>query len=174
MNASYGVHWDSKGHIGAIMSMEKGAIVNICRTYNLNVGRSTESELASITDVLGMMMWSKYFMEAQGYTTENNTLYQDSTSTIILAKNGRMLAGKASRHIKYRFFLITDKVAQEDLTIKHRGTKLMWADGNTKSLQGDRFRRFRSVRMCTSPDYGDDEEQRNTHPALLPKAEAEE
>ena len=64
-DASYGVHWDSKGHTGATMSMGKGAMVNISRKHKLNVGSSTESELVSIADVLGMMMWCKYFMEAQ-------------------------------------------------------------------------------------------------------------
>ena len=123
VDASYGVHWDSKGHTGALMTMGRGALINISRKHKLNVGSSTESELVSIADVLGIMMWSKYFMESQGYTIENNVLYQDNKSTILLAKNGRMSAGKASRHIKNRFFLITDKVAQEDLTIKHRGTK---------------------------------------------------
>ena len=81
----------------------------------MNVASSTESELVSMADFLGMIMWCKYFMEAQGYTIENNILYQDNKSTILLAKNGRMLAGKNSKHIKNRFFLITDKVAQREL-----------------------------------------------------------
>ena len=106
-------------------------------------------------------------MESQGYSIENNVLYQDNKSTILLAKNGRMLAGKASKRIKNRFSLITDKIAQEDLTIQHRGTKLIWADGNTKPLQGDGFCRFRLVLMGISPDYDDDIERRNTHPALF-------
>ena len=84
-----------------------------------------------------------------------------------------MSAGKASKHIKNRFFLITDKIAQEELTVQHHGTELMWADGNTKPLQGNGFRKFRSVLMGMSPDYDDDVEHRNTHPVLLPKAEAE-
>ena len=45
------------GHTGAIMAMEKGAVVNISRKYKLNVGSSAESELVSIADVLGMVMW---------------------------------------------------------------------------------------------------------------------
>ena len=119
-----------------MMSMGKGAIFNIARNHKMNVGSSTESELVSISDVLGMIVWCKYFMEAQGYTIESNVLYQDNKSTILLAKNGRMSAGKNSRHIKNRFFLITDKVAQGDLEIRHMGTKSMWADVNTKPVQG--------------------------------------
>ena len=88
-----------------MMSMGKGALVNIARKHKLNTGSSTEAEILSIADVLGMMMWCKYFMEAQGYAIENNILYQDNKSTILLEKNGRMSAGKNSKHIKNRFFL---------------------------------------------------------------------
>ena len=39
---SFGVHWDSKGHIGAMMSMGKGDIVNISRNHKMNMDSSTE------------------------------------------------------------------------------------------------------------------------------------
>ena len=76
VDESYEVHWDCKGHTGARMLMGKGAAVNIPRKHKLNTGNLTEAELISIADVLGMMMWRKYFMEGQGYTIENNILYQ--------------------------------------------------------------------------------------------------
>ena len=63
-------------------------------------------------------------MEAQGYIIESNLLYQDSKSIILLAKNGRMSAGKNSKHIKNRFFLITDKVALLRLHISRDGGNL--------------------------------------------------
>ena len=59
------------------MSMGKGAIVNISRKQKLNTGSSTRLKLVGIADILGMMMWCKYFIEAQGYTIENNVLYQE-------------------------------------------------------------------------------------------------
>ena len=92
--------------------MGKGAIVDISIKQNMNVASSTELGLVSISDDLGMIMWCKYLMQAQSYTIENNILYQDNKSTILLAKNGRISAGKNSNHIKNRFFLITDKIAQ--------------------------------------------------------------
>ena len=55
---------------------------------------------------------------------------------IFLEKNGRMSAEKNSKHIKNRFFLITDKVAQGDLKIEYKGTDEMWGDVNTKTTQG--------------------------------------
>ena len=99
------------------------------------------------------------------------TLYQDNKSTILLAKNGRMSAGKASRHIHHRFFLITDKIEKGDVTVEHRGTKEMWADGNTKPLQGAGFRTFRSKLMGLPENYDDDVERDRTHLLLLPKPE---
>ena len=119
MAHTYGVHWDSKGHTGAMMSMSTGAIVNVSRRHKLNVGSSTESELTSIADVLGVMIRCKYFIEAQGYTIDNNILYQDNKSTILLAKNRRMSAGKASRHIHHRFFLITHMIEKGDVSVEH-------------------------------------------------------
>ena len=99
VDGSSGVHWDSKGHTGAMMKMGRGAIINISRKHKMNVSSSTHSELVSIADVLDVIMWCKYFMEAQGYTISTNVLYQDNKSTILLAKNGRMSAGKNSKHI---------------------------------------------------------------------------
>ena len=86
-----------------MMSMGKGAIVNVSCKHKLNVCCSTESELVSFADVLGVMMWYKYFMKAQSYTMNNSLLNQDNMSTILLAKNGRVSAGKASRHIHHHF-----------------------------------------------------------------------
>ena len=90
-----------------------------------------------------MIMWCKYFMEAHGYTIGNNILYQDNKSTILLAKNGRISAVKNSRHIKNRFFLVTYKVYQRELEIRHMGNKSMWADVNIKPVHGALFRIFR-------------------------------
>ena len=67
VDASYGLHWCFKRHTGAMMSMGKGSLVNIAVKHKLNTGSSTESELVSIADVLGMMILCKYLMETQGY-----------------------------------------------------------------------------------------------------------
>ena len=98
-------------------------------------------------------------------------LYRTGNPAVLLAKNCRMSAGKASRHIHHRFFLITDKIEKGDVTVEHRGTKEMWADGNTKPLQGAGFRLFRSKIMGIPEEYDDDAEKVRTHPQLKPKAE---
>ena len=84
----------------------------------------------------------------------------------MLAKNVCMPAGKASKHTKNRVFLITDKIAQDKLTVQRRGTTLILADGNTNPLQGDGFWLFRSVLMGNLPDYNNNAKRRNTHPIV--------
>ena len=59
-------------------------------------------------DALPMMLWCKYFIEAQGYTVEHNILYHDKKSTVLLAKNGQMSSSKRTEHIKTRYFLVKD------------------------------------------------------------------
>ena len=53
------------------------------------------------------------------------------------------------------------------------GTKSMWADVNTKPVQGALFRIFRSEMMGVPVEYDDDVERRRTHPLLLPLIETE-
>ena len=84
-----------------------------------------------------------------------------------------MLAGKNSKHIKNRFFLITDNVAQGDLSIQHMGTKNMWAGANTKPVQGLLFQKFCHDVMGVPVEYTNVVERRNTHQMLLPKVETE-
>ena len=62
VDASYGVNWDCKGQTGVMMSIGNGTLVNIARKHKLNTGSSTEVKLVNIEDVLGMMVWCKYFM----------------------------------------------------------------------------------------------------------------
>ena len=84
-----------------------------------------------------------------------------------------MSAGKNSKHIKDRFFLITDKVAQGDLKIEHKGIDKMWGDVNTKPMQEKMFRVVRAEVMSVSVDYDDDDERRRTHSLLMPKTESD-
>ena len=111
-----------------MMSMGKGAIMSFSRNQKLNTASSMEAELLGIADALGLIMWVKYFIEEQGYTIDSNILSQDKKSTILLAKNGRISAGKKRNQINNRYLLITDKVQQGDLEIQHKPTGEMLAE----------------------------------------------
>ena len=128
VDASYNVHWDCKGHTGAMMSLGKGATISFSHKHKLNVRSSTEGELVSIYDALPAILWTRFFIEAQGYTVEENVLFQDNKSTIQLANNGRWSSSKRTKHIKARYFYIKDRIEQGDVSIKWAPTDKMWSD----------------------------------------------
>ena len=47
-------------------------------------------------DATTMMLWTKLFMEEQGYKIDENVLFQDNKSAILMEKNGRERMGKQS------------------------------------------------------------------------------
>ena len=49
----------------------------------------------------------------------------------------------------------------------------MWADVNTKPVQGELYRIFCHQMMGVPIEYEDDVERRRTQPLLLPEVEAE-
>ena len=46
------VHPDCRGHIGAMMSLGKGAVASYSRKHKLNTKSSTESEIVSVDQVM--------------------------------------------------------------------------------------------------------------------------
>jgi hypothetical protein len=83
--------------------------------------------------------WARYFIEEQGYTVEQNILYQDNKSTKLLAKNGRWSSSKRTTHIKSRYFFIKDKVDSGEVNVEYVPTDKMWSDMLTKPKQGKGF-----------------------------------
>ena len=84
-------------------------------------------------------------MKAQGYIIEKNVLFQDNKSSILLETYGRPSAGKRSRAINIWYFFVTNQVELGNIQIEHMPTDEMWADYMTKPLQGEKFRKFRTL-----------------------------
>ncbi len=150
VDASYAVHKDMRSHTGGTMSMGTGAIYSTSKKQKLNTKSSTEAELVGVDDVLPQALWTKYFMEAQGYGV-TTILNQDNQSTIKLSENGKASSGKGTRHINIRYFFITDRIARKDVAIQYCPTKEMVADYFTKPLQGALFYKFRDQIMGVVP-----------------------
>ena len=96
VDVSFAVHPDFKSHTGAVMTMGQGGMQPMSRKQKLNSRSSTEAELIGVDDVMTQVLWTKLFMEKQGYLLEKNILYQDNKSSILLETNGRSSAGKRS------------------------------------------------------------------------------
>jgi hypothetical protein len=143
VDASFGVHPDMKSHTGATMSLGKGSIYARSTRQKINTKSSTEAELVGVDDVMPQVMWTRYFLEAQGYKVSECTIYQDNQSTMLLAKNGKASSSKRTRHIALRYYFVTDRVKSKEVSIEYCPTEEMNADFLTKPLQGILFRKFR-------------------------------
>ena len=109
----------------------------------LSTKSSTESELVGVNDVLPQVMWTRYFLEAQGYGAQDLTVYQDYLSKMMLATNRRASRSKITQQINIRFFFVTDRIRSKEIILQHEPTATMLADFFTKPLQGAAFRDFR-------------------------------
>jgi hypothetical protein len=139
-----------RSHTGGTMSMGTGATYSTSKKQKLNTKSSTEAELVGVNDVLPQALWTKYFLEAQGYGT-TALLHQDNQSTIKLSENGKASSRKGTRHIHIRYFFITDRIARKEVAIQYCPTKKMVADYFTKTLQGKLFYKFRDQIMGVAP-----------------------
>jgi hypothetical protein len=165
------VHEDCRGHTGAMLSLGKGAIISLSNKHKINTKSSTESELVGVDQALPSILYTKNFIEAQGYTVEQNIIFQDNQSTMQLCVNGSALSSKRTKNIKCRYFFIRDKIANGDVEVRYCPTETMWADVLTKPKQSGPFCLDRSQLMNITEDYDDEVESTNTHPLLLPKDE---
>jgi hypothetical protein len=152
VDASYGVHPDMRSHTGGVLSLGKGAVYATSTRQKVGTKSSTEAELVGVSDVLSQVIWTRYFLEAQGYKVKDSIVYQDNQSAMLMEKNGRASSGKRTRHINIRYFFVTDRIANGELTIEYCPTKEMFADFFTKPLQGTPFRTFRDWLMNVNPD----------------------
>jgi hypothetical protein len=117
----------------------------------LNTQSSTESEIVGADDFMPAICWTQYFMEAQGYQVQDNVLFQDNKSMILLEKNGKALSSKHTKHINIRYFFITDRVNKGNVSLVWCLTGDMIRDFMTKPLQGALFRKFRDQIMGVVP-----------------------
>jgi hypothetical protein len=143
VDASYAVHPDMKSHTGATMSLGQGCIYSMSSKQKLNTRSSTEAELVAVNDAMSKVLWTKLFLEAQGYQVSDNVVYQDNQSAILLENNGKLSSSKRTRHIEIRFFFVTDNVEKKNVRIEYCPTDDMLGDFFTKPTQGTKFRNFR-------------------------------
>ena len=107
---------------------------------------STEAELVGASDVLTQVLWTRNFMESQGYKQGATTVYQDNMSTIFLEEKGKSKSQR-TRHVSIRYFFIKDRVDLGEIKIRYLPTEDMVADYFTKPWQGELFVKFRTAIM---------------------------
>ena len=158
VDASFGVHHDMRSHTGGVMSLGKGAVYSTSTRHKLNTKSSTEAELVGVDDVMPMVLWTRQFMEGQGYSITDNVVYQDNQSAMLLEKNGQQSSTKRTRHLDIRYYFVTDRIRKKQLHVEYCPTGDMWADIHTKPLQGATFAKFRRLILNLQDDHGFEKE----------------
>jgi hypothetical protein len=143
VDASFAVQSEMKSHTGGIMSLGKGSVYGTSTRQKLNTKSLTEAELVGVNNVMPHVLWTRYFLEAQGN--------QDNQSSILLEKHGRASSSKCTRHINIRYFFVTDWIAACEVSIQYCPTGEMIADFFMKPLQGTLFQKFRNFIMNCDP-----------------------
>ena len=103
---------------------------------------STESELVALSDAASLTYYESQFLQSLGVQVEFAKIYQDNTSTITMAKNGKSCSDR-TKHIKLRYFFIKQFIDSGEFSVTHCPTEMMTADVLTKPLQGKLFREMR-------------------------------
>jgi hypothetical protein len=117
VDASFAVHPNMRGHSGGGLLLGCGFPIVISPKKKLNTRSSTETEIMGADDFLPAICWTRYFMKAQGYGVKDNVLFQDNKSSILLEKNGKASSSKRTKHINIRYFFITSRVKEEELSV---------------------------------------------------------
>ena len=87
------------------MSLGRGTVYDVFTKQRLNTTSSTEAKLVGFSDVIQKLLWTRLFMEAQGYNVNNVYVYKYNQIATLLENNCMKSVGKNSRHIKTYFFL---------------------------------------------------------------------
>ena len=111
----------------------------------LNTQSSTESELVGVDDMMPTILWTQYFLEAQGYAVRDNIVFQDNRSVILLSKNGKSSSTKQMKHINIWYFFITDRMNKGEVSMEWCLIGSMIMDYMTKPLQGSLFWKMRDI-----------------------------
>jgi hypothetical protein len=76
----------------------------------INAKSSMQAELVRINNLLGYILWERYFIQEQGYHTDASLLYQNKMSAILLETKSKASSLKWTKHIKVRYFYVKDTI----------------------------------------------------------------
>ena len=147
VDAAFAVHMDFKSHTGSVFTLGKGCITSMSIKQKVNTRSSTEAELVALDDTLAKILWTKLFIEAQGFKVNINIVYRDNTSTMKLEENGKESSGKRTRHFSIKLFYATDLIKRKEMKIIYCPTEEMVADYMSKPLTKTSFNKFRGKIM---------------------------
>ena len=55
-----------------------------------------------------LILWTRYFLEAQGYGVDDMIIYQYNKSAMLLEQNGQASSTQWTQHLNIRYFFVSD------------------------------------------------------------------
>ena len=147
IDSAHAVHDNMRSHLGRLISLGEGIIHGKSAMQKVNAKSTCESELVAMAEYLPHVLWTLMFMKAQGHEIEDNLIYQDNKSAMLLERNGRNSCTGNSRHINIRYFFIKDRIDKGEVRVEYLPMHLMLSDYYAKPLQGKLFHDFREYIM---------------------------
>ena len=118
IDVAYAVHKDMKSHTGGVLTLGKGAVYSRSTKQKINTKSNTEGEIVGVDDILLQVLWTNYFMRAQGYGSKETIVYQDNKSAILLENNGKLSNSKRTKHINVWYYFVKDCIERKYLKIE--------------------------------------------------------
>jgi len=144
IDAAYGVHDNAKSRTGVVITLGGGAVYSKTGMQKIVTKSSTEAEIVGLSDGASQIIWTRYFLLAQGYELSPAVINQDNLSAIHLIEQGKPTSER-SRHIHIRFFFVHDRIKSGEVKLKYCPTGEMLADILTKPLARAQFTELRNL-----------------------------
>ena len=155
IDASHCVHWDSRGHGGAVLMMGKGAMASYSNQIKVNTRSSTETEVVAVARYMPEVLWTMYFLRDQGYPVCLSKIVQDNEAAQLLETSGKFSSTRRTKHFKNKLFYVKDQVDQGEIAVVDCPAGRMWDDFLSKPQQGSLFKLMRPHIMGCDVEYVD-------------------
>jgi len=99
IDASFVVHPNMQSQTGMTMSLGKGFLYSGSVKQKISSCSSTEAKLISVNNAMSLVVWTQNFLMAQGHHVDDNVIFQDNQSVIMLESNGKASSGRWTCHL---------------------------------------------------------------------------
>jgi len=150
VDASFNHHYDAKGHSGLVIFAATGSAGILIKSLKQKVvaNSSCEAELIALHEGILYLLWITSIYVELGYVAPAAIqVGQDNQAAILLSKEDPVNFRGRSKFINRMYFSVYEHVESGVVELVHVGTEDTVSDFMTKSLIGDRFRKFKVVLM---------------------------
>jgi hypothetical protein len=153
VDASFNHHFDAKGHSGFVVFAADGSAGVLFKSLKQKTvaNSSCESELIALHEAVLNLLWIARIYCELGYEQVGTIkIQQDNKAAILLSSQNPVNFKGRSKFINRLYFSVFEYVQDGTVELVYTGTDDTIADFLTKSLIGDKYRKFKVTLMGAS------------------------